>query len=156
MKTVGVTDYTNQTPSTHFGRKKCLSSTPSKLRKYSYSVQKVRGAHLQCVNNHYTKFENKGTKTFEFKLQITQSKAPQKCCGRTDRWSGPTTRPVVFRQGDAEKSDTYGLGGDLYNFKDTKLYVKGMRGHTAITVNAITRSVFIQYCLFVYNPEARC
>ena len=43
---------------------------------------------------------------------------------RTDGQSGPTTRPVVFRQGDAEKkSDTYGLGGDLNSFKDTKLYV---------------------------------
>ena len=26
MKTVGVTDYTNQAPPTHFGWKKCLSS----------------------------------------------------------------------------------------------------------------------------------
>ena len=27
MKTVGVTDYPNQAPPTHFGWKKCLSST---------------------------------------------------------------------------------------------------------------------------------
>ena len=33
MKTVGVTDYTNQTPSTHFGWKKWLSSTPVKNEK---------------------------------------------------------------------------------------------------------------------------
>ena len=30
----------------------------------------VAGAHLQCVNNHYAKFEYKGMKLFE--LQITQ------------------------------------------------------------------------------------
>ena len=30
MNTVGVTDYTNQTPLKHHGWKKCLSSTPVK------------------------------------------------------------------------------------------------------------------------------
>ena len=30
MKNVGVTDYSNQTPPTHFGWKKCLSSIPVK------------------------------------------------------------------------------------------------------------------------------
>ena len=34
MKTVGVTDYTNQTPYKLFWTDKCLSSTPLKLRKY--------------------------------------------------------------------------------------------------------------------------
>ena len=33
MKTVGVTDYTNQTPSKHFWTEKCLSSTPLKIEK---------------------------------------------------------------------------------------------------------------------------
>ena len=33
MKTVRVTDYTNLTPPMHFGRKKCLSSTPVKNKK---------------------------------------------------------------------------------------------------------------------------
>ena len=34
LKTVGVTDYTNQTTPTHFGwKKKCLSPTPVKNRK---------------------------------------------------------------------------------------------------------------------------
>ena len=33
LKTVGVTDYTNQTTPTHFGWKKCLSPTPVKNRK---------------------------------------------------------------------------------------------------------------------------
>ena len=59
MKTVGVTDYTNQTPPMHFGWKKCLSSTPVKNGKYLLNVHKMEGAHLQCENNHYAKFEYK-------------------------------------------------------------------------------------------------
>ena len=30
---------------------------PSKMRKYLSNVHKMAGAHLQCVNNHYAKFE---------------------------------------------------------------------------------------------------
>ena len=33
MHNVGVTDYTNKAPPKHFGWKKCLSSTPLKMRK---------------------------------------------------------------------------------------------------------------------------
>ena len=57
MKTVGVTDYTNQTLPTHYGWKKCLSPTPVKMRKYLSNVHKIEGAHLQYVNSHYAKFE---------------------------------------------------------------------------------------------------
>ena len=63
MKTVGVKDYTNQTPPRHLGWKKCLSSTPVKMWKYLSNVHKIKGAHLQCVNNHYAKFEYKEMKT---------------------------------------------------------------------------------------------
>ena len=64
MKTVGVTDYTNLTPPMHFGRKKCLSSTPVKNEKIFISnVHIIGGAHLQYVNNHYAKFRYKGMKT---------------------------------------------------------------------------------------------
>ena len=35
MKTVGVTDYTNQAPSKHFWMEKCQVQHPSKSRKYS-------------------------------------------------------------------------------------------------------------------------
>ena len=52
MKTVGVTDFTNLTPPMHFGRKKCLSSTPVEMRKYLSNMHKIRDAHLQYVNNH--------------------------------------------------------------------------------------------------------
>ena len=52
MKTVGVTDYTNQTPPTHFRWKNCLSSTPVKMRKYLSNAHKIEGAHLQCMNNY--------------------------------------------------------------------------------------------------------
>ena len=63
MKTVGVTDYTNLTPIMHFGRKKCLSSTPVKIGKYLSNVHKIGGAHLQRMNNHYAKFQYKGVET---------------------------------------------------------------------------------------------
>ena len=52
MQTVGVTDYTNQTPCKHFREEKCLISTPVKMRKYLSRVHKIGGAHLHCVNNH--------------------------------------------------------------------------------------------------------
>ena len=40
--------------------KKCLSPTPVKMRKYLTNVHKIEGAHLQCMINHYGKFEYKG------------------------------------------------------------------------------------------------
>ena len=57
MKTIRVTVYTNLTPPTHFEWKKCLSSTPVEIRKYLSSVHKKQGAHVQCMNNQYAKFE---------------------------------------------------------------------------------------------------
>ena len=33
------------------------------MLKYLSNVHKIGGAHLQCVNNHYAKFEYKGMKT---------------------------------------------------------------------------------------------
>ena len=46
MKTVGVTDYTNETPFKHSDRKQCLSSTPSKDYKIFFKC-----AQLQCMKN---------------------------------------------------------------------------------------------------------
>ena len=74
MKTVGVTDYTNQTPPTDFRWKKCLSSTPIKMWKYSSNVYKIGGAHLKCVSNHMQSLNIKEWKLFE--LQITQNWHP--------------------------------------------------------------------------------
>ena len=34
-----------------------------KIRKYLSNVHKLRGTHLQCMNNHYAKLECKGMKT---------------------------------------------------------------------------------------------
>ena len=39
--------------------KKYLSSTPVKNGKIFIKCSKKEGAHLQCVNNHYIKFEYK-------------------------------------------------------------------------------------------------
>ena len=33
------------------------------MRKYLSNVHKMEGAHLQCVNNHYAKFDYEGVKT---------------------------------------------------------------------------------------------
>ena len=33
------------------------------MRKYLSNEHKIEGAHLQCVNNHYAKFEYEGMKT---------------------------------------------------------------------------------------------
>ena len=52
MKSVGVTDYTNQTPPQHFRWKKCLSSTPLKKE---ILFNKIQIAHLQFLNNHDAK-----------------------------------------------------------------------------------------------------
>ena len=56
MKDVGVTDYTNQTPSTHFGWNKCLSPTPLKNGNILSNVHRIENAHLQYGNSHYAKF----------------------------------------------------------------------------------------------------
>ena len=49
MKTVGVTDYTNLTPSMHFGWKKCLSSTPVKIEKIFIKCAQNR----RCTSSMY-------------------------------------------------------------------------------------------------------
>ena len=37
-------------------------------------MQKLEGAHVQCMNNHYPKFEYLGMKTFG--VEITQTRHP--------------------------------------------------------------------------------
>ena len=63
LKTAGVTDYTNQTPPKHFRRKNCLRLNSSQKLENISNMHEIGGAHLQCMNNHYTKFEYKGMKT---------------------------------------------------------------------------------------------
>ena len=38
-------------------------NNPKNIIKYRSNVHKIEGAHFQCVNNHYAKFEYKGMKT---------------------------------------------------------------------------------------------
>ena len=38
-------------------------NTHQKQRKKTKQFHKMRGAHLQCLNNHYAKFEYKGLNT---------------------------------------------------------------------------------------------
>ena len=56
MKTVGVTDYTNLTPPTHFVWKKPTFNTRKNV-KYLSNVHKIGGAHLKYLSSHYAKFE---------------------------------------------------------------------------------------------------
>ena len=72
IKTVAVTDYTNETPPKHFGWIKCRS-TPLKTDFFLSNVHKTGGAHLQCVNKHYAKFEYKGIKTVGATEYINQT-----------------------------------------------------------------------------------
>ena len=80
MQIVGVTEYTKQTPSKHFTEKNSKLKTP-KMKKNSWNVYKIGGAHVQCVNNHYAKFEKKEIKTVEV-TQITQSRHHLSIFGR--------------------------------------------------------------------------
>ena len=57
MKTVGVTDYTNQTPSKHFGQKYVLSSTTHKNEKLFMKCAKNRRCTSSKYEQHYAKFE---------------------------------------------------------------------------------------------------
>ena len=57
FKTAGVSDYTKQTPPKHFGYIKCRSLRALKIRKYLINAHKIEDAHVQCISNHYVKFE---------------------------------------------------------------------------------------------------
>ena len=60
MNTVEVTYFTNKASPKHLGRKKMSKfNTQTKIEKYLLNVHKMVGAHLQCVYNHYAKFEYK-------------------------------------------------------------------------------------------------
>ena len=72
MKTVGSLDYTNQTPRTHSGWKKCLSSTPVKNEKIFWKF----------------KVANKGP-------FVSMDR-------RTDGQSGPTSRPAFAKATQAK------------------------------------------------------
>ena len=69
MKTFVVTDYKILARLKCCGRtdrrEKCLGSSPIKNEKKTTMKQfhKIEGAHLQCVNNHYAKFEYVGMKS---------------------------------------------------------------------------------------------
>ena len=66
METVGITDYIRVMLALQRWRR-CNTvskfNTPPKNNKILLNVHKTKGAYFQCVNNYYTKFEDKGTKT---------------------------------------------------------------------------------------------
>ena len=95
MKTSVVTEYTNQTPSTHFGWK-CLSSTSLKMRKYSWNVHKMK---VRVFNMSTIIMQSLNKKEWKLlQLQITQTRHPKSVVGgQTDGWSGPITRPAYAK-----------------------------------------------------------
>ena len=80
MKTVGVTDYTNQARSKHFGRKNVSVQHPQNIHEMCTNI---RGAHLQCMNNYYKKLEYK-QRNENFWSYRLHKLGNQKCCGLTN------------------------------------------------------------------------
>ena len=72
------------------------------MRKYLSNVHKMVGAHFQCVNNHYAKFEYKGMKT----VRVTDytNKAPLRI--QDGKMSSPT--PIKNRK---YLSNVHKIGG---------------------------------------------
>ena len=56
MTTFGVTDYTNQTPSKHFGWIKCQSPKAQTIKEYLSNMHNIKGVHVH--NCYYAKFEH--------------------------------------------------------------------------------------------------
>ena len=52
---------------------KCLSSTALKIRNYLSNVHKIKGTHVQCMNNVFAKLDIKEWKLLNL-LQITQTR----------------------------------------------------------------------------------
>ena len=72
------------------------------MKKYFSNVHKIRGAHLQCMDNHLAKFEYKGMKTVgSYRLHKLGTPKVLLTDERTDRRtkgpSGPTTRPAFAK-----------------------------------------------------------
>ena len=65
MKTVWVTDYTNQTHPKHLGWKKCLSSTPIKNEKIFMKCAQNGWCTSSMCEQYHAKFECKGKKMLE-------------------------------------------------------------------------------------------
>ena len=81
MKTVGVTDCTNQTPPKHFGWKKCLSSTPVKMWKYFFKCAQNRRCTSSIFNVWTIIMQSLNIKEWKlFELQITPTIFGRKKC----------------------------------------------------------------------------
>ena len=63
MKTLGDTLTQTRNHPCISNEKNVKVHDPPKMNKYSSNVHQIDRAHLQCVNNHYEKFECKGMNT---------------------------------------------------------------------------------------------
>ena len=57
INSVGVTDYTNRHPLSIWNEEKMSKFNSLKIKRIFSNVIKIEGAHVQCMNNHYAKFE---------------------------------------------------------------------------------------------------
>ena len=89
------TVYRNQTPSKHFDQIKISKLNTPPPPKYSLNVDKIGGAHIQCANSNYAKFEYRGLNTFG--VTVYTNRHPQGVAdGRRDERWWPTTRPTFL------------------------------------------------------------
>ena len=59
------------------------------MRKYLSNVHKMGGAHLQCVNNRYAKFENKEMKTIGVTDYTNQTPSKHFLKGKMSKFNIP-------------------------------------------------------------------
>ena len=71
-------------------------------------MHKTEGAHLQCVNNHYTKFIASHEYFWSYRLHKLGTPKKLLRVRGTDELSGPITRPA-FRQGDTGKNNYFSV-----------------------------------------------
>ena len=91
MKTALVTDYTNQTPPTYFGRKHSLSNNRKNEKIFIKCAQNRRRTSSICEENIMQSLNEK--KGMLLELQITQTRHPKNkgADGRTNGWMGGWT-----------------------------------------------------------------
>ena len=87
MKTFGVTDCTNQTPSNIFDVKMSKSNTtphPQNEKIFMKYAQNRRCTSSMCNENFWSN-------------RLHYTRHPKKCCGRTEGRCGPSTRPAFAK-----------------------------------------------------------
>ena len=112
MKTVGVTDYTNQTPSTDFRWKKCLSPTPLKNENIFIKWAQNRRCTSSICEQPVCKVWIKRNESFwSYRLHKLGTpkvlRKDRQRNGQKGGWSGPTTRPAFAKATQVKNQFSY-------------------------------------------------